>query len=93
MAANAVQPDFRAVAEGFHMLGEQLGRCVNLPAVDHGVQILAILAELRDAVVTLGDRVEQQRLDIQAIGVRLAAESVSLFLTFQSGLYLQECTG
>lgn len=37
------QPDFDAIATGFATLSDQFGRCVNLPAVQQGNEVLQAL--------------------------------------------------
>ncbi|KAK1989595.1 hypothetical protein LX36DRAFT_594399 [Colletotrichum falcatum] len=50
------QPDFDRIASGFTRLGEQFRFCANLPAIDHGGQLLRAVEGLRQLVEDIQTR-------------------------------------
>lgn len=47
------QPDFNTIATGFATLSEEFGRCVNLPAVQQGNDVLQALVAIQQEMVRM----------------------------------------
>lgn len=60
------QPDFQMIATGFADLGEQFGRCANLPTVDQGGRLLAAVDAVRQLVEGIDRRLARMEVRTRA---------------------------
>lgn len=65
-----LQPDFGEMAQCFDSLGVQMQRCVNLPAVRGGDDILHALRELQEAVAEMRRSQAEMLAMLNAMRVR-----------------------
>ncbi len=70
----ALQPDFTAVSRGFIELSDQFARCDNLPVVNEGAQVLAVLQRIQDALAENQRSIQQLAASLERNEVHRAAE-------------------
>jgi hypothetical protein len=76
----ALQPDFGIISNGFVQLAEQFGHCANLPAVDQGAGLRALLVELREQSNLILQRLD--RIDSRLDRSDSRLETMSVFFSY-----------
>lgn len=71
------QPDFGTISETFGVLSQQFARCANLPAVNGGAEVLALLQGIQQSVNLLHASLAEVNMRITRMEARSAAVSVS----------------
>ncbi|KAI0115422.1 hypothetical protein F4814DRAFT_419471 [Daldinia grandis] len=65
------QPDFPTIASNYAGLSREFSRCINLPAVNEGNQILSVLRDIQSAVSRLEARMVKIETRMEKIETRM----------------------